>query len=418
MTTAAPYFTITWDIPTQLLQSGAFPTSSPSALSAANSGYLQSFPNANSKNFFGGTPYSAATTGSYLLMYFQPVHPGLLLGSDAPQGYANALAASDPGGATLGATEYGGTPAYTVNLQGVGVGPQPMFLPGVPSKAVTLSQLYTSQTHTTKAVGFTPTSVQCVASVVSTTGVSLTSPTSVKVLPSGALVIADSTLGLVLVQNGSASVLSTGSIKLSSTGGLGLDLSGNIYVADPTGGQVVELMTSAPGSASFPDTLKPDSSGSHTSTETSYVENDGNATLNFSADPTLSDKTSSAMNEFSLDGNNSCVATTSLAPNANCSLVLDFTPSSTAVVYTPVTGAATIADNVQGYTVIANPAFGSGAIGSFGNTGSTQNVNLTGNPVVPFTPQTISFNAPAPLTYSASIPPVQLTATGGVGPGC
>jgi len=606
VTTAAPYIDITWDIPTQLIQSGAFPTSSPSGLSAANASLLQSFPNANSKNFFGGTPYSAATTGSYLLMYFQPVHAGLLIGSDAPQGYPNALAASDPGGTTLGATEYGANPAYTVNLQGVGIGPQPMFLPGTPSVAISLPQLYTSQTHTTKAVGFTPTAVavdtygdifttdstnssvdlDClsttnnaatalasfcqangfgftykvnytlnkkltpvsfvnpadvvldaansayvldsgantpiltklpydtmipsvvipsativgdiamfrpqgiaidgygnlyiadtgnnrivqartnnaqysqntvyvpslllfggnslngptgmgldaagdlfiadtgnrriveysatgVPSAVSTPGVTLVSPTSVKVLPSGSLVIADSSLGLVLLNNGSASVLSTGAIKLSSTGGLSLDLAGNIYVADPAAGQVVELKTSAPGSASFPDTLKPDSTGSHTSTETSYIYNAGNATLTVTAAPTLTDNTSSATNEFSVDGNNTCNATSSLAPNANCSLVLDFTPSSTAVVYSTVTGVATIADNVRGYTVIANPAFGAGAIGSFSATGGTQNVNLSGRPVVPFTPQTITFTPPTPVNYSSSIPPFQLVATGG-----
>jgi hypothetical protein len=606
VTTAAPYVDITWDIPTQLLQSGAFPTSSPSGLSAANAGLLQSFPNGNSKNFFGGTPYSAATTGSYLLMYFQPVHPGLLRGADAPQGYPNALAASDPGGSTLGATEYGGTPAYTVSLQGVGVGPQPMFLPGTPSTAIALPQLYTSQTHTTKAVGFTPTAIavdtygdifatdstnssvdlDCLAttnnaatalasfcqangygytykvnytlnktltpvsfvnpadvvldgansayvldsgvntpilvklpyetmipsiaipsgtivagtaifkpqglaidgyanvyiadtgnnrilqartnnaqyaqtnvyvptttlfggnmlngptgmgldaagdlfiadtgnrriveysatgvpSVISTPGVTLVSPTSVKVLPSGALVIADSSLGLVLLNNGAASVLSTGSIKLQSTGGLSLDLSGNIYVADPVGGQVVELKVSAPGSASFPATLKPDSTGSHTSTETSYIYNDGNATLNITGNPVVTDNTSSATNEFSVDSTNACTASTSLAPSANCSLVLDFTPSSTAVVYTTVTGVANIADNILAYTVIANPAFGSGAIGSFSATGGSQNVNLSGMPVVPFTPQTITFPAINPIPYTTPIPPISLSATGG-----
>ena len=92
-------------------------------------------------------------------MYFQPVHAGLLRGADSPQGYANYLANTDPGGATLGATEYGTNGAYVVNLQGVGVGPQPMFLPGTASQAVALSQLYTSPSHTTKAVGFIPTSV-------------------------------------------------------------------------------------------------------------------------------------------------------------------------------------------------------------------------------------------------------------------
>jgi len=250
-------------------------------------------------------------------------------------------------------------------------------------------------------------------SVISTTGVTLASPTNVKVLPSGALVVADSTLGLVLVGNGVGSVLSTGSITLASTGGLSLDASGNIYVADPVGGQVVELNISAPGSASFPATLKPDSSGPHTSTETSYIYNDGNATLNLSAAPTVSDNTSSATNEFSVDGNNTCTASTSLTPAAGCSLVLDFTPSSTAAVYSNVTGTAKITDNAPQYTVITNPANGSTAIGSFTATGGTQNVNVSGMPVVPFTAQTIIFMPPAGVTYSSSIPPFQLVATGG-----
>ena len=88
VTTAAPYFTVTWDLPSYLVSSGIFPTASPSGLSAANAAYLQSFPNGNSKNFFGGTPYSASNTGQYLLMYFQPIHAGLLRGSDSPQGYS------------------------------------------------------------------------------------------------------------------------------------------------------------------------------------------------------------------------------------------------------------------------------------------------------------------------------------------
>ncbi|SNT10324.1 Chitobiase/beta-hexosaminidase C-terminal domain-containing protein [Granulicella rosea] len=606
ITTAAPYFAVTWDIPTQLVASGSFPTASPSTLSAANAGFLQSFPNGNSKNFYGGTPYSASTTGSYLLMYFQPVHAGLLRGSDAPQGYPNALAAADPGGATVGATDYAANPAYTVNLQGVGVGPQPMFLPGIASKAVSLSQLYTSQSHTTKAVGFTPQAVavdtygdifvtdttnssldvSCLAatantaaalssfcqangpgytykvnytlnktltptsfvtpvelaldgansayvldggsstpiltklpyatmipsivipsgasvgglaiqsphgltidgynnfyiadtgnnriiqgrqnnaqysqntvyisslitfggttlngptglgldaagdlfiadtgnrriveysvsgvpSIVSTTGVTLTNPTGVKVLPSGALVVADSTLGLVLVSGGAGSVMSTGSIKLSSTGGLALDVASNIYVADPTGGQVVELNLNSPGATSFPDTLKPDSTGTHTSKETSSIYNIGNSTLILSATPTVTDSTASATNEFSVDPNNACVAGTSLAPNATCGLTLDFTPSATAIVYTPTTGAATIADNMQAYSLVASPAFSSEDIASFGTAGSSQTVNLSGNAIVPFTAQSITFTAPAAVTYSASIPPIQLVATGG-----
>jgi Chitobiase/beta-hexosaminidase C-terminal domain len=596
ITTAAPFFTITWDIPSQLVSSGIFPTASPATLSAANAAYLQSFPNGNNKNFFGGTPYSASITGQYLLMYFQPVHAGLLRGADSPQGYANALASTDPGGATLGATEYGTNGAYVVNLQGVGVGPQPMFLPGTASQPVPLSQLYTTPSHTTKAAGFIPTSVAVdtygdifavdnanssldvaclattsstatgnseycqanaghtfkvgytlnktvistsfvtpvdvvldgannvyvldsgsgtptvtkfgyntmipsvvvpsgisiagsslsnpqglgidgysnlyisdtgnnrilqgrqynaaysqnivyvpstvkfggvglsgptglgldasgnlfiadsgnkriveysatgVASVVSMTGVTLASPTGVKVLPSGALVIADSTLGLVLVDNGVGSLLTTGSFPLSSTQGLGLDLAGNIYVADPAGAQVVELNVSAPATATaFPLTYR----GRDSSTETSFVYNSGNASLNISAVPTVTDVTTPAANEFSVNSGNGCTTGVQLAPALNCSMIMNFTPAATADVYNPTIGAATLADNLQSYTV-------SSGIGVFGTTGSTQTVTLTGQATTTLTPQTITFTTPiTSVTWSASIPPFTLSATGG-----
>jgi hypothetical protein len=256
-------------------------------------------------------------------------------------------------------------------------------------------------------------SVTGVPSVVTFTGVTLTNPTSVKILPSGALVVADSSLGLVLINNGTASVLSTGSIKLQSTQGLTVDYSGNIYVADPVGGQVVELNLNAPAAASFPATLKPDSSGSHTSSETSSVYNAGNASLNFNASPTVADTTSPASNEFAVDPNNACLASTVLAPNANCNLILDFTPSSSAVVYTTVTGTATLSDNLPAVTLIADPVYASEDIGSFSTTGSMQQVNLSGAPVVPFTPQSITFPAPAAVTYNGQPQTVTLSATGG-----
>ncbi len=621
VTTAAPYLNITWDLPSEL-QTSLVSTSSPSALSAANAEYLQSFPFSGAKNYFGGTPYAASNTGSYSRMYFQPVHPGLLMGAIAPQGYSNYYGSTD----SKASSDFYNNGAYVASLQGAGVGPHPMFLPGTASQAVTVSQLYTSYAHTTKAVGFSPSSVgvdtfgdifvtdttntsldlDCLAttantaqtyragaagngyansycltnglaatnstrltgytfkvsatgvtsgvtfptnfttpadvvldgannayvldsgyntpvvtlmpygtmiprvvipsnatvaglsfrnpqgltidgysnlyiadtgnnriiqgrlynaaysqntvyvssttgfggsplnapagmgfdsagdlfiadtgnkriveysvagvpSVVNATGTALVSPTSVKVLPSGALVVADSSLGLVLINNGVASVLSTGSIKLSSTQGLSIDGLGNIYVADPVGGQVLELNVNSPAAASFPDTLKPDSSGSHTSTETSYIYNSGNATLNFTSAPTVVDNTSSPANEFAVDPNNACLASTSLTPNADCGLTMDFTPSSTAVVYTTVTGTATVADTFPSIAVITNPASTGQAIGTF-TPGSTQQVDLSGNPVVPFTAQAITFPAPAPLTWTGSAQTVTLSATGG-----
>ena len=619
VTTTAPYLNITWDLPSYL-ETSLVATSSPSTLTAANAGYLQSFPYGGVKSYLGGTPYAASNTGQYSLMYFQPVHAGLLMGSISPQGFSTALEATD---ANYGTDLYQNG-AYLANLQGVGVGPQPMFLPGVASEAVTMSQLYTSYGKSSNAVGFQPMgvaidsfgdifvtdtantsldldcltttnntaqnyrsgaagngyansycltdgladtntknltgstfvvsatgsagatfptsfinpvdvvmdgannayvldsaagtaavvkmpfatmipsvvvpsgttvggtelnspegiaidgygnlyiadtlnnrivqarlynatyaqnivyvpssttfdgsslerptgmgldaagdlfiadtgnkriveySVTGVASAVDMTGVTLENPTSVKVLPSGALIIADSTLGLILVKGGKGTLLSTGSTPLYSTQGLSLDQAGNAYVADPVGGQVVELNFSAPATAtSFPQTLIGQSSS-----ETSYIYNDGNATLSFSAAPTTADGSSAASDEFAVDAANTCMTGASLAPNASCNLVMDFTPAATATayVYTNVPGAATVYDSLSSYTLTANPASSTQDIGTFSAGGSTQAVALSGYPTVPMTAQAITFTAPAPVTWSASIPPIQLVATGG-----
>jgi len=619
VTTTAPYLNITWSLPSEL-QTSLVATASPSTLSSANAAYLQSFAYGGAKSYFGGTPYSASNTGQYSLMYFQPVHPGLLRGAISPQGYSNYLAATD----SNAADDFYNNGAYLANLQGVGVGPQPMFLPGTPSQAVTVSQLYTSYSQKAKAVGFTPTSVavdtfgdifvtdttntsldlDClattantaqnyragaasngytnsycltnglaatnganlagvtfkvgatgiatgvtfptsfinpvdvvvdgannayvldsasgtatvtkmpyatmiptavvpsstsvagtlfsrpmglaidgygnlyiadtgnnriiqgrqynaaysqnivyvpntitfggiplsgptglgldasgdlfiadtgngriveysatgVASAVNVTGVTLVAPTSVKVLPSGALVIADSTLGLVLVDNGVGSLLNTGSIALSGTQGLALDFAGNIYVADPTGAQVVELNVNSPATATaFPLTFR----GTGTSSETSYVYNSGNTALSFSAAPTVTDITTPSANEFSLNSGNGCTATTSLAPDAFCDLVMNFTPAATAAVYTPTLGVATLSDTIPSYTLVADPGSSAEEIGSF-SAGSTQTVTLTGQATTTLTPQTITFTTPiTSVTWSTSIPPFTISATGG-----
>jgi sugar lactone lactonase YvrE len=619
VTSSAPYLNITWDVPSYL-ETSLVATASPSTLSAANAAYLQSFPYGNAKNYFGGTPYAASNTGQYSLMYFQPVHAGLVTGAISPQGFSDALEATD----TNYSTDFYQYGAYLANLQGVGVGPQPMFLPGTASDAVTMSQLYTSYSHTTKAVGFTPTgvavdsfgdifvadtantsldldclsttantaqnyrsgaagngyansycltngldatngsnlagytfvvnatgstgtsfatsfvnpvdvvvdgannayvldsstgtatvtrmpfaamipsvvipsgatvggtafnspqglaidgygnlyiadtyndrivqarlynatysqnivyvsssttfggtplnrptgmgldaagdlfiadtgnkriveySVTGVASVVGTTGVTLANPTNVKVLPSGALIVADSTLGLVMVQGGSGTLLTTSGITLYSTQGLALDQAGNAYVADPSGAQVVKLNFSAPATAtSFPQTQL-----TKTSTESSFIYNDGNSPLIFSAAPTTVDNSTAASDEFSVDAANTCTTNATLAANSYCSLIMDFTPLSTAIayVYSVVPGTATVADNLQPFTLITNPVSGGEDIGSFGSSGSSQAVYLNGYPTVPMTAQTINFTPPAAVTWSASIPTIQLVATGG-----
>ena len=98
-----------------------FPTGSPT--SNTNASLLQSFPYSGTKNNFsgGGTSYGPGptTNPANLIVDFQPIHPGFLKGSFTPR--------------------YSGTNniEVTVNLQGVGVGPQPFFLPGVASSLFT-----------------------------------------------------------------------------------------------------------------------------------------------------------------------------------------------------------------------------------------------------------------------------------------
>ena len=255
-------------------------------------------------------------------------------------------------------------------------------------------------------------SVTGAPSVVSTPGISLISPMDVKVLPSGALVIADNSQGLILVDNGVAQILNTNTstgaaISLGSLQGIGLDLSGNIYIADPVNQQVVELNVSSPATApAFAETVQ-----GKTSTETSQVFNSGNAALNFIAAPVVVDNTSST-SEFVLATGNTCTASASLSPAAACNLSLNFTPAAVAT----ITGTATLADNVLGFKAIANPGSSAEAIASFGTaaTGSTQTVALSGLGTYTQAAQTIAFALnPSSVTWSTSISPITLTATGG-----
>ena len=184
----------------------------------------------------------------------------------------------------------------------------------------------------------------------------------------------------------------------STQRGMTIDQFGNVFVADPVGQQVVELNFSVPATETpFPPTLIGSSSK-----ETSYIYNEGNAPLLFSASPTTTDGSNAASNEFSVDSGNTCASGTSLVPNASCSLIMDFAPVATAIqyVYTVVPGTATVTDNLQSYTLIANPNSTAEDIGSFGTTGGTQTVALNGYPTVPETAQTITFTAPAPITWS------------------
>jgi sugar lactone lactonase YvrE len=123
-TVAAPTLTLYFNI-SGISIASYFPTGSPTQNTIAS--LLQSFPWSGTKSFNGGTSIAPGVTGT-IMMDFQPIHPGLLKGSFTPRS--------------------NGTNDAVVNLQGEGVGPQPLFFPGTPS------QLFTNAgTVTLKAPG-------------------------------------------------------------------------------------------------------------------------------------------------------------------------------------------------------------------------------------------------------------------------
>ena len=109
-TPAAPNLSLYVNVAPSSSISSYFPTGSPTT--NTNSAYLQSFPFSGTKSFAGGSSFSAGTVYT-ITMNFQPIHPGLLKGSFTPRS--------------------GGNDDQIINLQGTGVGPEPLFFPGAPS---------------------------------------------------------------------------------------------------------------------------------------------------------------------------------------------------------------------------------------------------------------------------------------------
>jgi hypothetical protein len=107
---AAPSLSLYANAVTSAGVSSYFPTGSPTTNTTAL--YLQSFPYSGTKTVSSGTPFAIGSVYT-ITMNFQPIHPGLLKGSFTPRSNGN-----DDG---------------TINLQGTGVGPLPLFFPGTPS---------------------------------------------------------------------------------------------------------------------------------------------------------------------------------------------------------------------------------------------------------------------------------------------
>ena len=109
-TPAAPSLNLYVNVAPSSSISSYFPTGSP--VTNTTSQFLQSFPYSGTKSFAGGSSFTAGTDYT-ITMNFQPIHPGLLLGSFTPRS--------------------SGTDDQIINLAGVGVGPEPLFFPGSPS---------------------------------------------------------------------------------------------------------------------------------------------------------------------------------------------------------------------------------------------------------------------------------------------
>jgi sugar lactone lactonase YvrE len=169
--------------------SSYFPTGSPTG--NTNPALLQSFPYSGTKSFAGGASFTPGQTGT-ITMNFQPIHPGLLKGSFTPRS--------------------GGVNDAIINLQGVGAGPQPMFLPGV------ASSLFTSAATSSSV----------------STPVPLNGPTGIAVDTFGDIFVTDTGNGKVV-----ADCLSTTTANVSGNGSTTNSFCGNTgYI-----GTVVELGT-------------------------------------------------------------------------------------------------------------------------------------------------------------------------------
>jgi Chitobiase/beta-hexosaminidase C-terminal domain/NHL repeat len=248
-----------------------YPTSSPNA--NTNAALLQSFPFYGPKNNYsgGGGSFALGDSTANLVFGFQPVHPGLLKGSYAPRYNASP-----------NLTE------VTVNLLGVGVGPQPLFFPGTPSSLFTSSvpsstgsatnlnaptgiavdtfgNIFVADTGNGKVVA------DCLATTtynvatfnsfcagnpgpfptgfVESLGTSFTSPVGIALDGANNLYVLDSsadTVTMIQEQNSSntsilvAATATFGGAALSGPMGIALDGYANVYIADTGNNRVVK----------------------------------------------------------------------------------------------------------------------------------------------------------------------------------
>ena len=264
-TVPSPIFDLYFNANETVTKNG-FPTGSPT--SNTNAALLQSFPEDSATTLIGGSSYttgsSSSTTSANVVVDFQPIHPGLLKGSYTPLNSSGGIEA-------------------TVNLHGVGAGPQPMFLPGVASSLFTSAA--TSSTVSTPINLSGPSGIavdtfgdifvadpgngRVVADCLATTataaansfcassgyagkivglGTSFTTPAGIALDGANSLYVADSAANTVTVIQGNTGVSSTlvtaantfGGAALSGPKGIALDGYANVYIADTDNNRIVK----------------------------------------------------------------------------------------------------------------------------------------------------------------------------------
>jgi hypothetical protein len=241
-----------------------FPTGSPTT--NTNAALLQSFPEDIATTLSAGssfTPGNPSSNPSSVVVDFQPIHPGLLKGSYTPVNSIGGIEAN-------------------INLQGVGAGPQPMFLPGVASSLFTSAATSTTVATPINLSGPSgiavdtfgdifvadPGNGRVVADCLATTataasyslcassgyagktvglGTSFTTPAGIALDGANSLYVADSAANTVTVIQGNTGASSTLVAAASTFGGaalngptsIALDGYANVYIADTGNNRIV-----------------------------------------------------------------------------------------------------------------------------------------------------------------------------------
>ena len=233
-----------------------------------------------------------------------------------------------------------------------------------------------------------------------TPGVTLTSPQGVTVDGGGNVYIVDVGRIIRVSTAGTASVVQFAGLPSpatisSITFGVTVDAAGVLIIPDFSNNRLVKLDTTNPTPLVFAST--PVGQTSSDSPKTLTVQNVGNVALTFPAPSSGTNPVIPA--SFALNNTSTCPQTSSasaaglLSPAASCTLAVSFTPAAGGA----ITGSAVLTDNTAN---ASGPGY------------ATQTVALSGT--ASRSASTITWNAPAAITYGAALDSTQLDATANV----